>query len=298
MFAGGCTLADAEAVAGEGTLDELESLVDAALVQANGRLRMLQTIADFAREQLDASGEAAEVASRHAQRYAAVAREIRDAIEGTEQVDAIERGIREEENLHSALDALLASARSGNAEALERGLQTCGDLWMYWHIRGKNLTARDYATAFVELAEETTASVGRAGALITVGLGSWMSGQYERSAGEWADAYADATAVSADRELCIASFARALALMILDPQAGLASARESRKRGAESGFPWGEAIGATVTGIIEAIIGDEAAAGESFSLRPRHPAPTRRLGGRRHVARRARVARRGSRRDC
>ena len=53
--------------------------------------------------------------------------------------------------------------------------------------------------------------------------------------------------------------------MILDPQAGLASARESRKRGAKSGFPWGEAIGATVTGMIEAIIGDEAAASESFS---------------------------------
>ena len=239
VFAGGCDLTDAEAVAGEGTFEMVESLVDAALVQAKGRLRMLQTIADFAREQLNASGEAAQVVSRHAHRYASVAREIRDAIEGTAQVEAVERGIQEEENLHSALDALLASARSGNAEALERGLEMCGDLWMYWHIRGKNLTARDYATAFVELADDTTASIGRAGALITVGLGSWMSGQYERSAGEWADAYANATAASADRELCIASFARALALMILDPQAGLASAREGRKRGAESGFPLG-----------------------------------------------------------
>src|SRR4051795_6486454 len=109
---------------------------------------MLQTIADFAREQLDACGEAAEVATRHAHRYAAVAREIRDAIEGTAQVEAVERGIREEENLHCALDALLVSARGGDDEALERGLQMCGDLWMYWHIRGKNLTARDYATAF------------------------------------------------------------------------------------------------------------------------------------------------------
>ena len=84
VFAGGCTLADAEAVAGEGTLDELEALIDAALVvQADGRLRMLQTIADFAREQLEASGAADEVAARHARRYAAVAREIRDDVEGT-----------------------------------------------------------------------------------------------------------------------------------------------------------------------------------------------------------------------
>ena len=103
VFAGGCTLADAEAVAGEGTIDELESLVDAALVQANGRLRLLQTIGDFARGQLEESGEAAEIRSRHARRYAQVAREIRDGVEGTEQLAAIERGIREEENLKRRL---------------------------------------------------------------------------------------------------------------------------------------------------------------------------------------------------
>ena len=26
----------------------------------------------------------------------------------------------------------------------------CGDLWIYWHIRGKNLTAREYAAAFLD----------------------------------------------------------------------------------------------------------------------------------------------------
>ncbi len=55
VFAGGCTLADVEAVCadpGATCLDELESLVDKALVQVDGqsgRLRMLQTIAEFAR---------------------------------------------------------------------------------------------------------------------------------------------------------------------------------------------------------------------------------------------------------
>ena len=50
VFAGGCTFADVEAVCadpGENILDELESLVDKALVQTDGkgdRLRMLQTI--------------------------------------------------------------------------------------------------------------------------------------------------------------------------------------------------------------------------------------------------------------
>jgi predicted ATPase/class 3 adenylate cyclase len=131
VFSGGCTLADAEAVAGEGTLDELEQLIDAALVvHTDGRLRMLQTIADFAREKLDESGAGAEVAARHARRYAAVAREIRDGVEGTEQVASVERGTLEDGNLQAALDAFLAAARGGDEEALELALQMTGDLWM------------------------------------------------------------------------------------------------------------------------------------------------------------------------
>ena len=265
VFAGGCTLPDAEAVVGEGTLDELESLVDAALVQAGGRLRMLQTIADFARQRLEESGEAPEIRSRHAYRYSQVAREIRDDIEGTEQLAAIERGICEEENLQTALDTLLAAAREGNQDALEHGLQMTGDLWMYWHIRGKNLTARDYAADFLQLGERGAPSLGRAGALITAGLGSWMSGRYEQSAAEWDEAHAIAARVRAKRELCVAAFARALALMMLDPASGLAAAREAAERGRALGYAWGEGIGATVTGMLEAATGDETAAAASYS---------------------------------
>ena len=82
VFAGEGTVADAQAVcseSGDAGLDDLESLVDKALVQVDAgdaRLRMLQTIAEYAREALDAAGEHAEIALRHAYRYASVAREI------------------------------------------------------------------------------------------------------------------------------------------------------------------------------------------------------------------------------
>ena len=98
VFAGGCTLADVEAVCadpGESILDELESLVEKALVQADGqgdRLRMLQTIGEYARERLEAAGETGDVALRHARRYARLAREVRDGIEGTDQLGSLERG--------------------------------------------------------------------------------------------------------------------------------------------------------------------------------------------------------------
>jgi predicted ATPase/class 3 adenylate cyclase len=264
VFAGGCTLADAEAVAGDGTLHELESLVDAALVLANGRLRLLQTIADYAQEELESSGKAVEIALRHARRYAAVAREMRDGIEGTEQLAAVERGIREEENLQAALDTLLATGQAGDLEAVEQGLQMTGDLWMYWHIRGKNLTARDHAAAFLGLAGDRP-TVGRAGALITAGLGSWMAGELERANADWAEAHEIASDIGAEREICLAGFARALALMTLDPAAALKSGRESFEQGQSSGFAWGEAIGASVTGILEAAANDEEAAAASFA---------------------------------
>ena len=151
VFAGGCTFADVEAVCadpGESILDELESLVDKALVQTDGkgdRLRMLQTIGEYARERLEAAGEASRLALRHARRYAELAQTIRDGIEGTDQIGSLERGLAEEGNLQAALDTLLATAKDGDADACEAGLQMCGDLWLYWHIRGKNLTAREYA---------------------------------------------------------------------------------------------------------------------------------------------------------
>jgi len=87
VFAGGSTFADVEAVCadhGETILDELESLVDKALVQTDpqgDRLRMLQTIGDYARERLEAAGEAYELALRHARHYATLAQEIRDGVE-------------------------------------------------------------------------------------------------------------------------------------------------------------------------------------------------------------------------
>ena len=69
----------------------------------------------------------------------------------------------------------------------------CGDLWLYWHIRGKNLTAREYAASFLAADTGGAPTVGRAGALITAGLASAMLGQIERANDEWAEAYRIAT---------------------------------------------------------------------------------------------------------
>jgi len=271
VFVGGCTLEDIEAVCaepGETGFDELESLVDKALVQAADqvdRFHMLQTIGEFARERLEDSGEAGAMALRHARRYAALGRDVRDRIEGTDQVGAVERGIVEEGNLQAALDLLLASARRGDTTALEQGLQLTGDLWMYWHIRGKNLSSREYATAFLELDPEGAPSIGRAGALMTVGLGSWISGQLERSTEEWGETYRIAAELGAGREWCLAGFSRALALLGSDVATGLTLAQESAERADALGFTWGQGFALTVTGICQSLAGDLDEAKASYS---------------------------------
>jgi predicted ATPase len=262
VFAGGCTFADVEAVCadpGGSVLDELESLVDKALVQTDGqgnRLRMLQTIGEYAREHLDAAGETQEVALRHARRYAELAQTIRDGIEGTNQIGSLTRGLAEESNLQAALDTLLAAAREGAAAACDAGLQMCGDLWLYWHIRGKNLTAREYAASFLDADTRDNPTVARAGALFTAGLASDVLGQLERANDEWAEAYRSAAELEADRELCVGAFLRGFGLRGFDLEAGLGLTRESIERSRSIGFTWAEGFASSLDGILNAVAGD------------------------------------------
>jgi predicted ATPase len=265
VFTGGCALTDVESVCadpGEACLDELESLVDKALVQVvqGGRFRLLQTIGEFARERLEAAGEFGGISLRHARRYGEVAREIRDGIEGADQIRSVERGIAEDGNLLNALDTLLASAVDGDGVATEAGMQLSGDLWMYWHVRGKNVTAGKYATAFLAADAQGAPTVGRSGALITAGLTSWMLGQYQRSCDEWAEAHRIAAEIGAARERCVAGFMQALALLFLDPETGVRRAEEAIEASRRAGFTWAEGLGATVAGILHTVAGDPGAA--------------------------------------
>jgi len=271
VFVGGCRLADLEAVCadtGESILDELESLVDKALVHTDGqgeRLRMLQTIAEYADEQLAAAGERDEIAMRHAHRYAGFVREIREGVEGADQIPSVGRAVAEEGNIQAALDALLAAARSGDPDAREKGLQMSGDLLMYWHIRGKNITAREYALAFLDADEGGAATVGRAGALVTAGLASWALGQIERGNEEWSEAYRIAAELDAGRELCVAAIAVALGLIGLDTAKGLERAREGLERSRALGFAWAEGFASNIEGILHTVAGDLDAARDSHA---------------------------------
>ena len=182
---------------------------------------MLQTIADFAREQLDASGAAAEVAARHARRYAIVAREIRDGVEGTEQVAAIARGILEDDNFQAALDTFLAAARGGDEEALEQRAPDVGrPLDVLAHPRQEPHRARQRGRV-PRAGSRPPAELGPRGRSDHRGPGL-VDGRRRSSARlrEWDDAYDTAAAVGAEHERCVAAMARSLAFMTRDPHDG------------------------------------------------------------------------------
>jgi len=270
-FVGGCTLEDVEAVcaeADESAIDSVESLVDKALVQVDGqtdRLRMLQTIGEYAAERLGDAGETGVIATRHARRYAQLAVHIRDGIEGSYEIAALQRGIADEGNLIAALDTFLAAGGRGDSSALEAGMKMCGDLYFYWHIRGKNVTALEYASAFLEADTSRSQTAGRAGALITAGLGSWVLGEFQKAADQWNESYEIATACDARPERCKAAFFQALALVGIDIEAARRWTNEGIELARRDDFVWALGLASAFDGIVRAVSGDLGGAHARYS---------------------------------
>jgi len=140
-FAGGCSLEAAEQVAAEagadaGLLDILASLVDKnMLVRLEGaageaRVGMLETLREFARDELVATGELAAAERAHADWCAALAAE--GAVEACrpDQRAWLDRLEVELPNLRAALRRLMDAGRHGEA------LTVACDLERLWWVRG------------------------------------------------------------------------------------------------------------------------------------------------------------------
>ncbi|KOX30228.1 MULTISPECIES: ATP-binding protein, partial [unclassified Streptomyces] len=100
VFAGGCDLGAAEEVCADGAgpdvLEVLGALVDKSLVVAGPvdggmRYRLLETVAEYARERLVEAGERGEVERRHLAYYRELARRTDPELRGPGQVAAIAR---------------------------------------------------------------------------------------------------------------------------------------------------------------------------------------------------------------
>jgi predicted ATPase/DNA-binding XRE family transcriptional regulator len=110
-FAGGCSYEAVEAVCNpEGELDlvaGLASLLDHSLLRQDGeeepRLGMLETLREYAREQLAAQGERDVFQRRHAAYYLALAERAEPELTGADQLRWLDLLEREHDNLRAAL---------------------------------------------------------------------------------------------------------------------------------------------------------------------------------------------------
>jgi predicted ATPase/class 3 adenylate cyclase len=128
VFRGGCVLEAAEKIC-DADIDTLHSLIDKSLLRQQGeRFWMLETIREYAAEQLERDGEAEVLAARHAQYFLALAEE---AGRGAPDEDVEKgRGVRPElDNLRSALGWLIGA---GDVER-ELRLATAA-FWNLWTL--------------------------------------------------------------------------------------------------------------------------------------------------------------------
>ena len=171
MFAGGFDLTAAEEVCGADpingmdVLDLLQSLVEKSLVMhddgsESSRYRMLETIREYASDKLTQGGEKAVIAERHCQHFFALAKQIRDGLEGAEQAHWVQRGEDEIDNMRVAIDLPL----KGGAEAFI-AVKFCAALHIFWILRGYASEGRKVVRAALDLPEVQASDVAQAFAL-------------------------------------------------------------------------------------------------------------------------------------
>jgi tetratricopeptide (TPR) repeat protein len=193
VFKGGCTLEAAEAVCGEQDTQEsrllhrVESLVAQSLLlqqdQPDGEVRftMLETLREFAWEQLQRQGEVDTVQQRHLDYYLPWTVEACRQLYMADQLMWLAWLDREEDNLRAALDRCMQRSQHGDSQATEQGLQFAGVLgeW-YWSLHARYSEGLSWLERLLSLPDAAARTPGRAQALLGVGLLSIVSGWFPR----------------------------------------------------------------------------------------------------------------------
>lgn len=184
VFAGGCTLDAAEAVCNaDGDLDLLEglaSLVDKSLMRRQGgeeeevRLEMLETIRQYAAEQLIQRGEPKILRRRHAEYFVALAEKEEPEWSGSEQARQLALLEQEHDNLRTALTWCLE-------EGSELGIRIAANLGMFWEAHGHVFEGLRWLKAVLALEERGEDARLRAWALSVAGNLAHRQGDFQQT---------------------------------------------------------------------------------------------------------------------
>ncbi|HET7472008.1 MAG TPA: AAA family ATPase [Candidatus Limnocylindrales bacterium] len=199
IFAGGWTIGRAVRIVGDGDepldegelVDRLTRLVDRSLVivdrGASTRFRMLETIRQYAREKLIASGEAERLADRHFAAFAALAAQAEPELRGPGMVDWLDRLDADVENLDAALEWGLEAAPWD-------AVRMATDLLGYWIARVPSSDSDARLVAAIEIARSRAlgnpdadpADMAVAGRLLGEAARMWAMGGRAQIALGWA----------------------------------------------------------------------------------------------------------------
>jgi non-specific serine/threonine protein kinase len=168
VFVGGCTLAAAQDVADAGgdlgldVLDGIGSLIDKSLLRAEEgrdgepRYVMLDTVREFAKEQLSIAGDV-ETSRRHTAWYVALAERAETGLGGPDQAAWLYRLDAEHDNIRAVL---AKQAAVGDADGV---LRLARAIHLFWYIRGHLIEGLSWTERGLRQATDVSARVrGRA----------------------------------------------------------------------------------------------------------------------------------------
>jgi predicted ATPase/Tfp pilus assembly protein PilF len=256
---------DTERLPQRDTLSALGSLVEHGLVQLAGdvadepRFRMLETIREYALEQLSASGRESELRTKQVRYLARVVNEAGESynVGGESWMHSLER---EQDNLRAALDWVIsAKERPDDPEQPLLDIPVA----FFWYLRGQLTEGRAWADRMRERAERTGDDRDLANALTTSGsFAIWQSDlstareQLERSVALWRE-------IGREERL-------ALALMILGVTAVNQADAETAQDALEEALPIFQAKGMDRNiSIVLMHLGNAAAQREELDLATR-----------------------------
>ncbi len=171
VFAGGCSLATAEAVCAGGevepgqALEWLSSLVNKSLVMAQtlqrgeARYSLLETIRQYAQEKLSASDERSATHDRHLQFFLRLAEETVTKLSGEYQQLWLNWLEGEHDNIRAAL------AWSLESQNVEAGLRIANAIYQFWTIRDYVEEGLSWVERLLAHVDEGISPLARANAL-------------------------------------------------------------------------------------------------------------------------------------
>jgi predicted ATPase/class 3 adenylate cyclase len=183
-FVGGWTLESADVICapaeiGLDILDGMASLVDQSLIRridTNGRPRfgMLETIREFATEELQTEGELEVTRRRHGEHFLDLALAAEPHLTAEDQGEWLDRCELEHANIRASLRWAIET------EEADRAQGSAGALWRFWQQRGHLTEARRWFDEVLAMPSGQGPTAARAKALIGAGGIVWW--QQDREA--------------------------------------------------------------------------------------------------------------------